>query len=165
MYNGRAVAGVAELADAHVWGACGFTIRVRPPSPAPTKRDQRMLVSFCCFGRRVLSQNPSARLFFATHTCTSYVSLSFKNTPKTRNRVRDIANRECKAKLCASPFNLNSVKTAMAIPRPSATTGRVDLAPRGTEELSRKATSNVHHVGLFCCFGRRVLSQNPSAST
>ena len=34
----NAVAGVAELADAHVWGACGFTVRVQFPSPAPTKR-------------------------------------------------------------------------------------------------------------------------------
>ena len=37
VYNRKAVAGVAELADAHVWGACGFTVRVQFPSPAPKK--------------------------------------------------------------------------------------------------------------------------------
>ena len=30
-------AGVAESADAHVWGACVFDVRVQVPSPAPKK--------------------------------------------------------------------------------------------------------------------------------
>ena len=38
---------MAELADAHVWGACGFTVRVQFPSPAPNKKTEPL--RFCLF--------------------------------------------------------------------------------------------------------------------
>ena len=37
LYNYMAFAGVAESADAHVWGACIFDVRVQVPFPAPKK--------------------------------------------------------------------------------------------------------------------------------
>ena len=45
-YNTCCSARVAELADAHVWGACGFPVRVQVPSLAP-KNTAVCSVFFC----------------------------------------------------------------------------------------------------------------------
>ena len=57
VYNNWGFAGVAELADAHVWGACGFTVRVQFPSPAPTKRARPSVEPFLLLWERL---NPLA---------------------------------------------------------------------------------------------------------
>ena len=38
--SGNVYARVAELADAHVWGACGYTVRVQVPFLAPKNPSQ-----------------------------------------------------------------------------------------------------------------------------
>ena len=51
LYNRKAVAGVAESADAHVWGACIFDVRVQVPSPAPKSKSKDLDFFFFCAGR------------------------------------------------------------------------------------------------------------------
>ena len=55
MYNIWGHAGVVESADAHVWGACIFDVRVQVPFPAPAKGLLRQAFLLFRCGKRGLS--------------------------------------------------------------------------------------------------------------
>ena len=59
LYNYMAFAGVAESADAHVWGACIFDVRVQVPFPAPSKKAELNALPFCLGETGQFSGKPS----------------------------------------------------------------------------------------------------------
>ena len=84
LYNVYRSAGVAELADAHVWGACDSIVRVRFPSPAPTKRARPCVEPFLLVRER---KSPLAQIAypeFMLKPATSLCSHRYKGA----NRVR-----------------------------------------------------------------------------